>query len=406
MIPMDFVSKFLSKSIQWVSGLKIDQENAELFLEKLMTCPDETVDEDLSMLVLRGIPSLYRKGNVKDIVLRKQQRLVFANAIESANEGFRVCLTGNPGIGKTVATPFLIRSLLKQEACNVIYHMRGDTIYYIFKSTVDGKYSVEVRKKANMDIEEDMLFRSEKNAYVVDANQGVGGSCNPPLRVTARVFIVASHNQGHWGRQDFIKQHHHGGLPGIFVNFSMPTWAELCVYRKVIAPDLSMEKMEALFRKFGPVLRILFAPQQQVIDEHERQQMIAINAVLDNPYLTNAIITGSAGDMDSKDDSKPSSYLVGYICDDDKTHGHLQVISTEVRQHIIAKAAKYNWPYVSSDPTLFEAYIRTLMKTPREYEGKLQQCVADRVKSQAERPTDGLGSVLCGNDKCNLFTIA
>ena len=70
-----------------------------------MACPVEIVNEELGVYVLKGIPKLTRIGSEDDVILRRQQRLVYKEAIESADEGYRVCLTGNPGIGKTFTTP-------------------------------------------------------------------------------------------------------------------------------------------------------------------------------------------------------------------------------------------------------------------------------------------------------------
>lgn len=168
-----------------------------------MAAPIEIVDKNLGMSILRGIPQIGiggGKGKQKDILLRKQHKLMFETGIKAANKGSRVCFTGNPGIGKTLSTSYLIRSLLEQDVCTVIYHMRGDDVYYFFTSTTDGKYTAEVHTSEIVNINRNILFRSKKNAYVVDANQGVHGSCNPTLRVEARVFIVASHNAVHWGR--------------------------------------------------------------------------------------------------------------------------------------------------------------------------------------------------------------
>ena len=133
-----------------------------------MTVPIEVLDDELDMLVLKGIPDLMREGTERDIILRRQQKLVYQEAIKETDEGLRVCLTGNPGIGKTCTGPFLLRSLLEKDACKVVYYMNGDKVYYIFTSTEDGKYTAEIRHATTSPPEDDPALFSEKNAYIVD----------------------------------------------------------------------------------------------------------------------------------------------------------------------------------------------------------------------------------------------
>jgi hypothetical protein len=85
----------------------------------------EDIPNSNGMQVLRNVPNRVT-GNPKNIVLRSITEDFWENVISTTEDPeyrFRVCAVGTPGVGKTKATPILIRLLLLMKR-TVIYHVR------------------------------------------------------------------------------------------------------------------------------------------------------------------------------------------------------------------------------------------------------------------------------------------
>ena len=119
---------------------------------------------------------------------------------------YRVAAIGTPGIGKTTATPILIRMLLKQ----------GKTVVYLFRSVKEDRLVLRIcswSQQFNCDQrlprenESMMIFQASEltppTTLLIQARQRITAT----LQVTfePKVILVPSPDSGHWGGTEFTK---------------------------------------------------------------------------------------------------------------------------------------------------------------------------------------------------------
>ena len=165
------------------------------------------------MRLWRDIPDLDRNGTLGNIVLRSIVEPFWQSCIDRVeglfpNDRYRVCAVGTPGIGKTFTTPLLLRMLLLKNS-TVVYIRRSvdlDSWYYEFIPTSDGKnpYTVNVFPEETTKYSDFPSLEEPSAYYVVDPGESKV-SCSPMSTFPARVIIISSPNDRHWGGEEFEK---------------------------------------------------------------------------------------------------------------------------------------------------------------------------------------------------------
>jgi hypothetical protein len=178
--------------------------------------------------VMKSVPDPF-SGIARNVIIRGSD-LAFWNELLgglSAPNGFkRVTAVGTPGIGKSTTASFAIRLLLEQRK-TVVYINRttdasGYYIQFIPSEDEEGKFHVELIPETTSPTNIDSLSDAE-SYYVVDPGL-TKTSCNPAHLVPARVIIVASPDERHWGGSSFTKNDQ-SGLGGFILYF--PSWSLL-----------------------------------------------------------------------------------------------------------------------------------------------------------------------------------
>ena len=171
------------------------------------------------MRLWRDIPDLDRNGTLGNIVLRSIVEPFWQSCIDRVegldpDDRYRVCAIGTPGIGKTFTTPLLLRMLLLKNS-TVVYIRRSPerkSWYYEFIPTSAG-YAVNVYPEASKDPFDFPSLEEPSACYVVDPGEGKV-SCCPMSTFPARVIVISSPNDRHWGGGIFRK--YRGGQRGKF----------------------------------------------------------------------------------------------------------------------------------------------------------------------------------------------
>jgi hypothetical protein len=91
--------------------------------------------------------------------------------------------------------------------------------------------------------------------YVVDPGQ-TKDNCNLDVDFKGKVIIVASHDEGHWGGSEFLKQR--GTIKGLFM--FMPVWSldELLNAKQHFECSVLDEDIISRYQKVGGIPRHIF----------------------------------------------------------------------------------------------------------------------------------------------------
>ena len=160
--------------------------------------------------VMRNVPDPY-SGTLRDVIVREDDyvfwnQLLDGLASEDVAQQKRVAAVGAPGVGKSTTKSFAIRLLLQQRK-TVVYLQRtvdGTGHYIQFSpSDEDVQFDIELIPEKTSPSEIPSLFDPE-TYYLVDPGKNKS-SCDPDPMVAARVIIVASPDERHWGGSAFTK---------------------------------------------------------------------------------------------------------------------------------------------------------------------------------------------------------
>ena len=214
--------------------------------------------EELSkgMSVLRNVVDL-ESAELRDVVIRNITEDFWQACIKTVdipNMRYRVCAIGTPGIGKTAFTPILIRMLLLKGHTTVVYIVRTndkDGWYYEFKPS-STTITVNVYPETLRNSQVDSLL-DPMTYYVVDPGK-TKDNCDPNTDLKAKVIVVTSPDERHWGESEFAKQR--GSVLGIFKFF--PLWsleALLNARPSILGRSRKNAQIEQRFRQVGGVPR-------------------------------------------------------------------------------------------------------------------------------------------------------
>jgi hypothetical protein len=168
----------------------------------------------------------------------------------------RVAVIGSPGIGKSTTALFLIRRLVEMRKV-VVYVIKGTAGNYVVFN-LNGNSSVVTEFPGSTPETAVLPLRNRETYYIIDPGI-TKTNCNPDPNVKAKVLIVASPDERHWGGNTFPKDQ--PGWPG-GLYWYFPPWSlqELQAAGSLLIPPITSEQIEQLFSIFGGIPRQVFRP--------------------------------------------------------------------------------------------------------------------------------------------------
>ena len=230
----------------------------------------------------------------------------------------RVCAVGTPGIGKTFTTPLLLRMLLLKNS-SVVYIRRTeerDSWFYEFIPTSDGKnpYVVNVYPEESTKFRDIPSLRGPSAYYVVDPGMSKV-SCDPKPSFKARVIIISSPNDRHWGGEEFEK--YRGGQRGVFHFYPLWNLNEVLCGLGYFSPNvtLSPQQVAERYRQVGGVPRHLFEDERNYRKLLVKQENAAVGV---NAEQARRIVSGKLDPLGNLNSKFPKSAVIGIeLADDD-----------------------------------------------------------------------------------------
>ena len=258
------------------------EQQATSFMEAILA--DPTVLHPISdklHCIFKKIPHPVFTKNVVDIAIRHQDLTFWESCVaelENPSETRnRMVSIGSPGIGKSTTALFLIRKLLYM-GLTVVFMMKGEGLIVQFKPNGDkvtgaNDVDVEIFPETTPKWEIASLL-DQRTYYIVDPGM-TKENCNPPGRVNAKVIIVASPDERHWGGNSFPKDE--PGFPGGFYRYFPPwTLMELQAAAQEILNlgPVQSQEIERQFSVFGGIPRHVFKLSEAAENEQILEQRI------------------------------------------------------------------------------------------------------------------------------------
>ena len=330
--------------------------------------PYVDIPESDDMHVLRGVSQLEEQEQL-DIVVRQITEPFWNACIAAVNTPkriVRVCAVGTPGIGKTTATPILIRLLLHQTK-TVVYLVRTTanvSFYYEFIPSQEnaGQVSVNVYPESITRSKIPSL-RLNSTYYVVDPGQ-TKDSCNPDNNFLPKTIIVASPDDRHWGERELTKRR--GSVKGQRKYFPLWSEDEILVLGRTIYPSFSEELIRERFRKAGGVPRHVFSDNEDDFNAHLKDQKDAVNLL--TPSAAEDIVMQRMEHVVTFDKAQPRSALIGFALNaEDRTFDKYTavVLSKYISELIFQGHMKFLWNEMGrlgqDGDGIFESYARQLL---------------------------------------------
>ena len=205
-----------------------------------------------------------------------------------------VIVTGNPGIGKSYFSLYVLYRLRKERRDLVIvYESVPTSIRVVFNGDT---VSIPVNE-----IEFSPLLEKEDTIYLFDA--GTQGAGKPRL-TTSRTIVFSSPSLSNY--HDWYKERVYGDAGGGVMVY-MPTWSwdeinKLCIVRK-----LESEKARERFNHWGGIARCIF----RTVQKCDTSEYADLNTAISDCIPENIIRLANAlrgGDVDK------NSHMVLHIC--------------------------------------------------------------------------------------------
>ena len=261
----------------------------------------EEIPESNGMRIMRDVMSL-ESGMERDIVIRDITQPYWEeciNMVMRSDMRVRVYALGNPGIGKTISTSFLIRMLFEKKH-TVVYRLKSEDYFWEFEWKNEG-YDVAVYPEKD-GIRDVGTLCDASTFYIVDA--GIESeSCLPESSFNARTIIVSSPDETNWA----------GGLgcDGLRMFMYFPNWDldELLMARPYMKGAVPTdEEVMARFREVGGV------PRHILLNEEDFLAILHVqNAAISALTVTEAtqIVQGKL-DVVGSFANQPRSSIIGY----------------------------------------------------------------------------------------------
>jgi hypothetical protein len=356
------VASFAPPAVQVQQSAKIFGQQ---FVESIMG-DYESIPDSNGMFALRHVVDLETMDR-RDIVIRKiteQFWQACISLVDTPKKRFRVCAVGTPGIGKSTSTAILIRMLLKKKQ-TVVYNIRTDEkdewFYEFTPSATTDATIVKVYPQTMSPVEIPSL-RKQSTYYVVDPGK-TKSNCDPSDAFQAKVILVSSPDNEHWGKFEFAKQR--GTVLGFFKFFPLWSLEELLSASSILDPTLTEEQIRERYRQVGGVPRHVFACPNAAYETILLRQAESLAALTADDAFHMA--RGNMGAVESMSSSQPRPSLMGITasCDDLFDGKTASVISALVEERLYGKFISTIWYTMfgrgEDGWKIFEAYTRGLV---------------------------------------------
>ena len=359
----------------------------ERFLDAILNNPFETLPNKEEgegapgvgeMRLWRDIPDLENLEDLKEggtlvnIVLRNNIEPFWQSCIDRVDivnplRRYRVCAVGTPGIGKTRTTPLLLRMLLLKNS-TVVYIRKSSerkSWYYEFIPKSDGTlpYTVNVYPEASKDPFDFPTLLNKSAYYVVDPGKSKI-SCDPDTGFPARVIIISSPNDRHWGEEEFEKLR--GTQSGVFHYFPLWNLNEVLCGSDYFPTNvtLSPQQIAERYREVGGVPRNLFLDDFSYRKILEKQENAAAEVTEEQ---ATRIVSGKLDPLGNLNSKFPKSAVIGIeLADNDHgafTERKAVPISAVAAEQVFLKHITTLWNDMVANerPLVFESYLRTVL---------------------------------------------
>lgn len=354
----------LARSQEFLRSLKLNEEDDTAFAP--IVAGDVWCLENVATVTARVTTT-------ENIVLTKEVKEFWAYCVESA-EMHHICAKGTPGIGKSTAFVYLIRSLLKMGK-RVIYLYRTNKkcgkFYYVWKMGSPTRVFPENRNLEEL-VDE---FDDSNTYYLCDAGK-TQDSCDPDLGDSAlKVIINASADDKHWGGNEFTKRRDAGIKYGRLLTFPMMSKKQIFVARDKFrnSTTIGEDTLEQRHRKFGAIPRYLFALSDAELEEQERKQDVDLGLLSAEKVKQ---VLEKTSDLNGNNTSAPRSSI---MCITGKSPHYLHessFVSDLVEEKVATRHMQDLWNEIGAEEVsstrghLFESYVRSMFarkSTSSEY---------------------------------------
>lgn len=361
------------------------------------------------MVYGEGVADVQDPGRVAQVIIREEDRMFWERCVDITEDGRPVCGIGNPGIGKTTTTIYLLQHLICNKKKSVVYTIRtsqetGPTpdIFYELVPVMDNEESVidvsiKVYKMMHSDIKRIPLLNSRSGVYVVDPGE-FNGSCDISNELRGNQFIMnASNDEKHWGGKNFEK--HRLGVSkdrwrrlsptpekkaGILIHGSLWTAQQLLVSKVYL--ELGHLADDELLRRY----RIVGGSIRDILEFNEAMFVGKVDRALELDALTfHGLMTGAY--QFPYTPSAPSSILVGLRPQNEDLDIATTVLKSDYISEKLAKRhLKISWYAVLNQENagnrgnMFESYLREIFSSAATCFSS--QEVRESVRTKPPRP--------------------
>mmetsp|Transcript_21989 Transcript_21989/g.51810 ORF Transcript_21989/g.51810 Transcript_21989/m.51810 type:complete len:638 (-) Transcript_21989:137-2050(-) len=386
----------------------------EISLSLLHSCLLDIDGSNGDMRVYNSlVPDLQNAPHLTTVIVRKEDMLFWDRCLQLSLQNHPVCGVGNPGIGKTTTTLYLLQHIVMIQKQPVVYTIQvpiGKGVIYEISPVLEGDGDQVADVKVNVywlhknDIPTIPTLRKRDAFYVVDPGS-FKGNCFSKTMIRARFIMAASNDDTHWGGNDFAKDRAPNirtpAIPyvaaeientrnierGVFVYGRLWTGPQLLLARPYISLLWDIEEDELLhrFRIVGGSIRDIYSFQATEVEERIEDSL----ALLDEGSVNN-IMSGSF-----RFAFKPqqlSSYLIG-IRPRDRTNLNLHRVflkSDYIEEKIAEQWIRMAWYALGNESNssnrgnLFESYVR------RTFSSSEVRLASEEIReSLRERPQQG-----------------
>jgi hypothetical protein len=329
--------------------------------------------------VMNAVPDPYT-ASAQNVVIRQEDYTFWHTtlqelAVDNTNvppKRIRMTVVGTPGIGKSTTVSLAIRIVLSQRKTVVYLHRTLDReAYYIEFIPLENQndeheVQIELHSEKLSPTQIPSLSQTE-TYYFVDPGE-TKTSCNPSKMVAARLIIVASPDERHWGGSSFGKDDQQG--LGGFIRY-FPPWslAQLTAASTALLNVQFQENQVAeLYSLFGGIPRVVFSPTRK--QENEKELKRKVEALTD-VNLRN-LVTGQLNRHSGFGAGQPGGGIVAFVPSDNYKDAELKLASSSILKWVRIRSMNSIWTELATYPSpiswqLLEDYMLHALQTTIQY---------------------------------------